>query len=414
MKSRIWVFMLISLFLAYFISANIFPGETWESARLDLGNGGDQIFYILFKARNGNKNAPLILYMAGGPGTSGEFNLFLENGPYVATPKETIERNEYAWNNKFDVIFVDQPVGVGFSKARDFNTSCRDLACYAGDMYIFLKEFCKKNPQYKGRPLYISGVSYAGHYVPGLSAYLMKKNDTDINFRGAIIGGPWVDAETQFTLDPLYLYANAIFSFWEYIYYRSGAVICRILMKFNTAYEYDVCSEWNDYKDNATNIINQMNIAEKRTYREENRAVYAIMNDNETQKELGVCCTLWTGKNKTAGALLRKYDWIIPYQDQIEYILDHGKPVTLMYGNFDYTCQYLGGLAMAEKIKWSGLKEFLKKEWEDVILDGKVYGKTRIVKNFEFLLVYNAGHLIPKNQPLFALHAVEQFIENNP
>jgi len=35
-------------------------------------------------------------------------------------------------------------------------------------------EFLEKYPEFKGRPLYVTGESYAGHYVPAISAYIKQ------------------------------------------------------------------------------------------------------------------------------------------------------------------------------------------------------------------------------------------------
>ena len=179
-------FMLFMCILSASVFANVFPGEAWHSGRVDLGNGGDKMFYIRYKACNKKPNAPLILYMAGGPGTSGEFNILIENGPYVATydekrhPKSIIEKNPYSWNKEYDLLYIDQPVGVGFSVYKNTSTVCRSRSCVVSNVYKFLVRLYEMYPEYKGRPFYTSGVSYAGHYVPGVSAYIIKQNNPRI------------------------------------------------------------------------------------------------------------------------------------------------------------------------------------------------------------------------------------------
>lgn len=53
--------------------------------------------------------------MTGGPGCSGLLALFVENGPYQVDAKGTLTLNPFAWNNNANVIWIDQPVGSGFS-----------------------------------------------------------------------------------------------------------------------------------------------------------------------------------------------------------------------------------------------------------------------------------------------------------
>lgn len=59
------------------------------------------------------------------------------------------------------------------------------------DFAAFLIGFYKKYPEYKESELYISGESYAGHYIPAMANYLFVK--TDIKISGLLIGNGWVD-----------------------------------------------------------------------------------------------------------------------------------------------------------------------------------------------------------------------------
>ena len=231
----------------------------------------------------------------------------------------------------------------------------------------------------------------------------------DINFKGAFIGGPWIDAEVQMTLDSYYLYVNGKFNWFQYIFYTSMSILCRIKVMFEGLNAYEFCSYVNSVKDKAANLINDMNINETRDYIDEYREIRKFWNRTDVQKELGVCCQPYETSNRYAGRELRKYDWLVPYGGEIAFILDKKYPVTLLYGDLDYTCQYIGGLAVLEAMNWYGAKEFLHSQWEK---QGK-YGKRRRVDKFTVYMVYNAGHLIPKNQPEIALKLLDEFIKDN-
>jgi cathepsin A (carboxypeptidase C) len=67
------------------LDAGPFIGETWYSGLIDIEDSSgdnDDIFYWLFEPRNKTVDAPLILWLSGGPGCSSEFALFMENGPF--------------------------------------------------------------------------------------------------------------------------------------------------------------------------------------------------------------------------------------------------------------------------------------------------------------------------------------------
>lgn len=396
--------------LAGLSAGNVFPGENWNSGWVDLGNGGDKIFYILFRARNKNASAPLVLYLAGGPGTSGEYNILLENGPYIVNTQAKFVRNEHAWNNKYDVVFIDQPVGVGFSKAKDYESSCKEKICVVSNMYRFLQGFYEEYPEYKGRPLYTSGVSYAGHYVPGISAYLIQKANPHINFKGAFIGGPWMDADVQMYFDSYYLYVTKRFNVLEYLFFTFTSLICRVQFISDKDNAYDLCSGINSQKDNYASSKNRVNIKDVEEYKSVGQEVLRFWNAEQTQRELGVFNTTYQIKNSTAGSLLRRYDWLVKYTYDIAFILDSKFPVTLMNGDLDYTCQYFGGLAAVEEMQWYGKDKFLEAQWE------KQGSETerRKADNFTFYKVFGAGHLIPRDQPKVASKLLDEFISQYP
>ena len=56
------------------------------------------------------------MWLTGGPGCASEVALFYENGPYAFSADGTLESNPYSWNEISNLLFVDQPIGTGFSK----------------------------------------------------------------------------------------------------------------------------------------------------------------------------------------------------------------------------------------------------------------------------------------------------------
>ncbi len=68
----------------------------------------------------------------------------------------------------------------------------RDFFLAADDMYTFLQGFFALFPEYQGRPFFVTGESYAGHYVPALSAKIVRENaqnpNSKINYIGSAVG----------------------------------------------------------------------------------------------------------------------------------------------------------------------------------------------------------------------------------
>ncbi|CAN1798583.1 Serine carboxypeptidase-like 26 [Linum perenne] len=131
---------------------------------------GRSLFYWLTEAPSTArlKLRPLVLWLNGGPGCSSiAYGAFEEVGPFRVQPDgRTLKLNPYAWNKVANLLFLDSPAGVGFS----YSNTSSDLYQVgdnrtAKDAYKFLRSWLERFPEYKQRPFYIAGESYAGHYI---------------------------------------------------------------------------------------------------------------------------------------------------------------------------------------------------------------------------------------------------------
>jgi len=96
------------------------------------------------------------------------------------------------------MVYMDQPVGTGFSHAKsplDYDANEKTLA---EDFYRFLVRFLEKYPEYKKRSMFITGESYAGKYIPAISAKIVAENNADIALVGSAIGNGLVDPYSQY------------------------------------------------------------------------------------------------------------------------------------------------------------------------------------------------------------------------
>ncbi|KAJ0238121.1 Serine carboxypeptidase-like 34 [Hirschfeldia incana] len=182
---------------------------------------GRALFYWFFEATHNPNRKPLLLWLNGGPGCSSVgFGASEELGPFFPqnSTKPNLKLNPYSWNKAANLLFLESPVGVGFS----YSNTSRDISqlgdtVTASDSYNFLVNWFKRFPQYKSRDFYIAGESYAGHYVPQLSELIYNQNKIApkkdfINLKGLMIGNALLDDETDQKGMIDYAYDHAVIS----------------------------------------------------------------------------------------------------------------------------------------------------------------------------------------------------------
>uniref|UniRef100_A0A7S4VBU0 Carboxypeptidase n=1 Tax=Ditylum brightwellii TaxID=49249 RepID=A0A7S4VBU0_9STRA len=156
----------------------------------------------------------LFFWTNGGPGCSGLLGLAAEHGPYILSHDGTLTPNPYSWNKAANMLYVEQPAGVGFSFFDDtdeesFYTSGDDMA--AKDNWKLIKEFVKRFPERKANDFFISSESYGGHYMPQLAKHILRHNtDNTINFRGFIVGNPYVDPYSNYVTQMTAYYGHGL------------------------------------------------------------------------------------------------------------------------------------------------------------------------------------------------------------
>jgi carboxypeptidase C (cathepsin A) len=132
------------------------------------------MFFWFFESRNKPKDAPLAMWLNGGPGCSSLIGLFQENGPCrVPSGASAPELNPYSWSNYANMLYVDQPIGTGFSYGVDHANSTKKAASY---VWKLLQAFYTAFPDYKSREFGLFTESYGGHYGPEFSAYFQQQN----------------------------------------------------------------------------------------------------------------------------------------------------------------------------------------------------------------------------------------------
>jgi len=128
----------------------------------------------MHEAQNDPANAPLVVWLTGGPGCSSTLALLTENGPCRVNADGTgTEANPHSWNTNANVLWIDQPAGVGFSYGQ--NNDENEIVV-GEDAYFFMQAFMTAHPEYAMRPLFIFGESYGGRYAPAIAHRIFEGN----------------------------------------------------------------------------------------------------------------------------------------------------------------------------------------------------------------------------------------------
>ncbi|KAG8624819.1 hypothetical protein KVT40_007886 [Elsinoe batatas] len=165
------------------------------SGYLDDEEEDKHLFYWFFESRNDPKNDPVVLWLNGGPGCSSLTGLFMELGPSSIDKNGKVVYNPHSWNANASVIFLDQPVNVGFSYS---SGQVSNTVAAGKDIYALLTLFFKQFPEYAKQPFHISGESYAGHYIPVFASEILSHKKRNINLQSILIGNGLTDGLTQY------------------------------------------------------------------------------------------------------------------------------------------------------------------------------------------------------------------------
>ncbi|XP_031287846.1 serine carboxypeptidase-like 45 [Pistacia vera] len=201
------------------------------------------LFYYFVEAETDPASKPLVLWLNGGPGCSSiGAGAFVEHGPFRPSG-DVLLKNEYSWNRGANMLYLESPAGVGFSYSanKSFYSFINDEIT-ARDNLAFLENWFKKFPEYRNRDFFITGESYAGHYVPQLARLVIQSNMKS-NFKGIAIGNPLLDFDTDFNSRAVYIWSHGLISDSTFEMFTSVCNYSQISREMQNGTLTTVCSE---------------------------------------------------------------------------------------------------------------------------------------------------------------------------
>lgn len=404
--------LLIAPSLANSSRDKLFLNEDFRTGYIPV-NRKDSLFYWLFEAKNNPCHAPLVVYLAGGPGCSGEIAIFTGAGPYRINKDDlTLKSNPGAWNRNFNMLFVDQPVGTGFSNSKNYRT---DESHIAVDFYTFLEGFLKKHPEYKKSSFYLTGEGYAGHFIPSIASYILKNPGLKLNLKGVAIGNGYYSMAIQAPPDAPFAFKNGLISeeLFETVHHQLHECADELIASGFT-HALSVCytaedliaGEYPNWKFNP-HYYTIKNPVPGTTYGYDWSSLDAFLAQDKVKSMLGVKGKSWTQCNMDVMDNLRKNGQdILDYSGDLSFLVQSNLQVLMYNGVLDYMCNWFGGERVANSLSWNKSTQFGSLEYTKWNQDGEY----KNLDNLTFLKLNDAGHFAAMDKPEVTLKMIEKFV----
>jgi carboxypeptidase C (cathepsin A) len=134
------------------------------------------IHYTFVFSENNPDSDAVVIWLNGGPGCSSLDGFVYEHGPFMINPANysQLQRRSIYWSQVANVLYIEAPVGVGFSYSDHPSEYACDDDQTANDNLAAVEKFFELFPSFTSNPFFITGESYAGIYVPTLAEAIMN------------------------------------------------------------------------------------------------------------------------------------------------------------------------------------------------------------------------------------------------
>ncbi|CCK70416.1 carboxypeptidase C PRC1 KNAG_0E01520 [Huiozyma naganishii CBS 8797] len=404
------------------------PGVKQFTGYLDVEDEDKHFFFWFFESRNDPENDPVVLWLNGGPGCSSMTGLFFELGPSSIGDQIKPIYNDYAWNSNASVIFLDQPVNVGFSYSGSASVS--NTVAAGKDVYAFLQLFFKQFPKLAPNDFHIAGESYAGHYIPAFATEILShpQEERNFNLTSVLIGNGLTDPLTQYKYyKPMACGEGsgspAVLSPEECQSMEDSLDRCLSLIKscYNSqsvwscvpASIYCNNAQLGPYQRTGKNVYDVRKDCEGPLCYPEMQPIEKYLNLDYVKEAIGAevdhfeSCNFDINRN-----FLFAGDWMQPYQTAVTDLLNQDLPILIYAGDKDFICNWLGNRAWTDVLPWKHDKEFAKqpiRKWK-AKLTGEHAGEVKSFDKLTYLRVFDGGHMVPFDVPENALSMLNEWI----
>ncbi|CAI7642985.1 unnamed protein product [Penicillium manginii] len=399
------------------------------------------LFFWHYQNRHIANRQRTVIWLNGGPGCSSMDGALMEVGPYRVTNNQTLEYNKGSWDEFANLLFVDQPVGTGFSYA-ETNSYLKDLDPLSAHFMIFLDKFFALFPEYEKDDIYLAGESWAGQSIPYIAKAIQERNKAAKQngkskwpLKGVLIGNGWISPKDQYPsyfdflereglieqgtdtykkLDALNEYCKTQLSEAE----NKDALNvepCELVMRsfLDLTSEAGQCFNMYDVrlKDKVTNSCGMgwpLDLDNVEPYLRRADVVKAL-NINPAK------ASGWSECNGDVGKAMSTLN-SKPAITLLPGLIESGLNVLLFSGDKDLICNHIGTETMIHNMKWKGASGFETSPgvWaprHDWTFEDEPAGYYQHARNLTYVLFYNSSHMVPYDQPRQTRDMLDRFMK---
>ncbi|XP_049879513.1 venom serine carboxypeptidase-like [Pectinophora gossypiella] len=386
---------------------------------VDEDYSSNQYFWY-FPPFSKNANAPVLLWLQGGPGGTSLFGLFTEIGPLIAK-KEGFAQRKYHWALNNHLIFIDNPVGTGFSFTKDDKGYCCDEDCIAKGLYSSVQQFFELFPELRYNDFFITGESYAGKYIPSLAMEIHRQNNKatqnseKINLKGLAMGNAYCDPVNQMDYGH-YLYQLGLIDSKQLKLFEDlqGKIRAAIILKDWEAADILMdklldgeVSNYSYFKNfTGFNYYYNFLVTNDKT----DISVFTKLLENDSvRKSIHVGWLPFNSGKEVQEHLI--YDMMKSVACKISELLSYYR-IMFYNGQLDIVVAYPLTENFLRKLKFNCASEYKTAKRQMWFVGEKLAGYVKKAGNLTEVLVRNAGHMVPHDQPKWALDMITKFTRN--
>ncbi|KAJ7599183.1 Alpha/Beta hydrolase protein [Mycena floridula] len=391
----------------------------------------DSMWFWFFESRNSPSSAPLTLWFSGGPGCSSMIGLFEEIGPCTVDSNSNTVFNPYSWTNVTNLLFIDQPIGAGFSVGETLIKSTDEAAEYLWNaLQILFADITFST--YLGRDLIIATESFGAHFGSIFVHYFSTQN-TRID-SGEIQGVKLVVTGLSISdgkHDPLIQYATSL-QFAQDAPGYGPLVKPAVLDRATQAFESfcrpqlqncyggasDVVCSQADLDCNRNVFLPLVGTRDPSDLRQQAHAsnpfppsnYLSLIRSQATRKLIGATTTFDQCDNSVKARFIQSGETGRSFLPPLASLADAKFPLLIWAGDADMKANWIGVHQGMVSMNWYGNQTLNNTAFVNVSSGGQPFAESKAVDRFTFARVYQAGHQLPSFQPQAALYFFSQFV----